>query len=111
MEKVFIVMAEYHAPVSYGVDTQSYICGAYKTKEEATSRESEMLSKITKYKKLTDNAKLGEYDDIYAAAEEELGFNVEPYSFGVFEWEVDVYIEEHEFGDFLVEAGGACYEE
>ena len=127
MEKVYLVIADYSSDVSYGIDRATYLCGIYKTEDEANKR-AEYLRELVdqcqaefddyyerrhgkSFEELEEMYNKGDSDEaLYEKYKDILGFDVRGYEDG--QWDVDIVVNCISFGDlgdcFL---GGAAYAE
>lgn len=114
MEKVYMVVAYYSSDVSYGVDQRTYLCGIYKTEDEA-NRRAERLRELVgqcqaefddywercrdkSFEELEEMDYKGDTEEaIYEKYKDILGFDVREYQNDP--WGVDIIVNCVPFGD------------
>lgn len=118
MEKVYMVIADYSSDVPYGIDEKTYLCGIYKTEDEANKRaerlrelvgqcQAEFDDYIERYNRMVDGKLWEELDEmdnkgdtedaIYEKYKDILGFSIRGYADG--QWDVDIVVNCISFGD------------
>lgn len=111
MAKIYMVIAEEHGYVNYGIDEGAWLCGIYFTEEEAKKRCEHLQPIADELKRMWEEIDYDEwiathdgetdkspYDVFHERAEKELGFDISCTGMAD-DWEVEFSYEEYETGD------------